>query len=182
MTTTLETPPFDPASLPHGAADQFERLRGIAVTRTGLLDTGSEERFDRITRSAAERFDAPFSFLTLLVDDRQYMKSMVGPVDREGPRDATFCNVTIQSEDGFVIPDTLAHPSFRTNAYVAGPPRVRFYAGMPLRGPGGWFVGSLCILNTRPQDFTDADRRALRRLADLAEFEINSDLAAQVPQ
>ena len=182
MSTTLETPRLDPASLPLGAADQFERLRGFAVTRTGLLDTGSEERFDCITRSAAERFDAPFSFLTLLVDDRQYNKSMVGRIDREIPRDSAFCNVTIQTEDGLIVPDMLDHPSFRTNPYVVGPPHVRFYAGMPLRGPGGWFVGSLCVLNTRPREFTDADRRALRRLADRAELEINNDPAAQVPQ
>ena len=182
MTTTLETSPLDPASLPHGAADQFERLRGIAVTRTGLLDTGSEERFDRITRSAAQRFDVPFAFLTLLVDDRQYVKSMVGRVDREVPREAAFCNVTIRSEDGLVVPDMLDHPSFRTNPFVAGPPHVRFYAGMPLRGPGGWFVGSLCVLNTRPQEFTDADRRALRRLAERAELELNRHPAGQVPQ
>lgn len=38
---------------------------------------------------------------------------------------------------------TLEHPLFSTSSFVVGAPHLRFYAGVPLRGPGGWFVGSL---------------------------------------
>jgi GAF domain-containing protein len=107
---------------------------------------------------------------------------MVGLRGRQMPRVTTFCNVTIQSEDGFIVPDALQHPFFNTIPFVIGPPHIRSYAGQPLRGPGGWVVGSLCVMDTRPQEFTHADRRSLRRLADCAELEINGGLSGQVPQ
>jgi GAF domain-containing protein len=182
MTTTLDPPSPDHAPLTRAATHEFERLRARAVTRTELLGTGSEDRFDRLTRSAAERLDAPIAILTLVDGDRLYAKSIVGLRDRQMPRATTFCNVTIQSEAGFVVPDALQHPFFSTSPFVSGPPHIRSYAGQPLRGPGGWVVGSLCVMNTRPREFTHADRRALRSLADCAELEINRDLLGQVPQ
>lgn len=180
--STLSGTSPNPASLSKRATREFERLRSRAVTRSGLLDTGSEERFDRLTREACRRFDMPLSTLTLIAGERQYIKSMVGQFDREGPREAAFCNVTIQSEEGFVMPDALDHPLFSTSNFVIGPPHIRFYAGVPLRGPGGWFVGSLCVMDTKPRPFTTANLSALRHLAERAELELNSAAVGQVPQ
>lgn len=69
---------------------------------------------------------------------------------------------------------TLEHPLFSTSSFVVGAPHLRFYAGVPLRGPGGWFVGSLCVMDTRPRTFTATNRQLLRRIADKAELELNS--------
>lgn len=182
MLHTLSRTHLTSSALPSGTVPEFEHLRSRAAIRTGLFDTGSEDRFDRITRAAAQRFDTAFSILTLIDDDRMYVKSMVGSLPREVPREVGFCNVTIQSEDGLVISDTLEHPIFSTSEFVTGPPRLRFYAGIPLRGPSGWLVGTLCIMDTQPRAFTAAGLRALRRLADGAELELNSGIPGQVPQ
>lgn len=182
MLSTLSRTHLDSSALASGAVPEFEQLRSRAATRTGLMDTGSEERFDRLTRAAAERFDTAFSILALIDDDRMYVKSMVGPFARTTAREAGFCNITIQSEDGLVVPDMLEHPIFSTNEFVTGQPRIRFYAGIPLRGPSGWLVGSFCILDTQPRAFTAAGLLALRRFADRAELELNSGVPGQVPQ
>ena len=62
-------------------ADRLAALRSLDI-----LDTPAEERFDRITRLAAARFEVPISTVTLIDEDRQWHKSCVGVGGREDPR------------------------------------------------------------------------------------------------
>ncbi|MBG6224275.1 GAF domain-containing protein [Arthrobacter sp. CAN_A2] len=159
-----------PASLTARATER-ERLRSLH--RSNLLDTGDEERFDRLTRYAQIHFATATAIISLIAEDRQYLKSFVGSFPRSIPRNAAFCNVTIRSEDTLVVPDLLEDERFRDSPFVVGPPFIRFYAGVPLRGPGGWFVGSLCILDTEPRQLDQRALLQLRSLADRAELEVN---------
>jgi GAF domain-containing protein len=159
----------------HRHADQErERLRLRSLERSGLLDTGDEERFDRLTRQARALFGVSAASISLVGEHQQYLKSRMGALEQVIPRDAAFCSVTIEGESELIVPDTLAHPRFRSNTYVVRQPLIRFYAGMPLRGPGGWFIGSLCILDTQPRTLSITEVRLLRRLAAEAELEINA--------
>lgn len=156
-----------------GAARAKERHRLLSVVRTGLLDSGDEERFDRLTRAAQQSFGVMTSIISLITDDRQFRKSVVGPLRRNIPREEAFCDATVRSESGVVIPDLRMDARFRDSPFVVGPPFVRFYAGIPLRGPGGWFVGSMCILDTERRFLDLRDCALLRRLAGAAELELN---------
>jgi GAF domain-containing protein len=42
---------------------------------------------------------------------------------------------------------------------------LRFYAGVPLRGPNGFAIGSLCILDTKPREVTSQERELLKMIA-----------------
>jgi GAF domain-containing protein len=42
---------------------------------------------------------------------------------------------------------------------------LRFYAGVPLRGPNGFPVGSLCILDTKPRDMSPQEQDLLKMIA-----------------
>lgn len=156
------------------AAREVERQRLRSLKRSGLLDSGDEERFDRLTRQACAQFSVSTAMISLVDGDRQYLKSFVGSFPRNYRRDASFCNVTIQGEGSVVVPDLSADDRFRDNPLVVGPPFIRFYAGVPLRGPGGWFVGSMCILDTVSRQLDRQELMQLRRLADEAEFQINA--------
>ena len=50
-------------------------------------------------------------------------------------------------------------------AVPAGNPRVRFFAGIPLLGPGGLVLGSLCLVGREPQQPTNAQCSAFTELA-----------------
>jgi hypothetical protein len=55
---------------------------------------------------------------------------IAGGHQRDGTvRSIAFCAHTIQQNNLFVIPDTLADERFRENPLVVGEPWVRFYAG-----------------------------------------------------
>lgn len=49
---------------------------------------------------------------------------------------------------------------------------IRFYAGHPLRAPGGQRVGSLCLAGDRPRDFSPSEQRMLADLASWVEDEL----------
>jgi diguanylate cyclase (GGDEF)-like protein len=55
---------------------------------------------------------------------------------------------------------------------VTGEPNVRFYAGCPLRAPNGEKLGTLCLIDHQPREFSEEDRALLRDLAGMAEREL----------
>jgi DNA-binding response OmpR family regulator len=149
--------------------DETERLR--ALHEYGILDTPSEERFDRITRLARRLLDVPAAMVTLIDSERQWFKSTAGFEVTETPRDLAFCSYAIQQDEMFVVPDALADPRFADNPVVADGPRLRFYAGRPVHIDGRR-VGTLCVVDSRPRQLGEDDKKALDDLAQLVEKEL----------
>ena len=137
-----------------------------------MLDTPPEERFDRYTRIAAGLFDVPIAMVSLIDRDRQWFKSRHGFDVAETPRETAFCAHTILDRAVLQVPDALQDARFADNPVVAGPPRVRFYAGAPLAAPDGSLVGSLCLVDRRPRQLDEQQLTLLRDLADLVEAEL----------
>lgn len=142
-----------------------EAQRQRAVEALGVLDTPPDERVDRVARLAQEMFDVPMVSVTLLDNDRQFRMSEIGLGSREAPRRDAFCDLAIREPDTMVVEDATAVPSLAANPFVAGDPHLRFYAGHPLKAPGGEPVGTLCILDTRPRSLDARQRELLRELA-----------------
>ncbi|MHA7191991.1 GAF domain-containing protein [Arthrobacter sp. MDT2-16] len=154
--------------------DEQEAERLAALDRTHLLDSIPEERFDRYTQQARDHFGVSSSIVALLDDRRMFLKSVIGPIEQNLPREITFCHATIRSAGPLIVTDALEDERFSTNPLVLGEPFIRFYAGYPLRGPGGWIVGTLCVIDQKPRDFSLQDEQFLRHLAGLVEEEINT--------
>lgn len=172
----METPTPNTGQRASGAAAAHEHYRAQAVHRLALLDSGDEERFDRLTRTARNYFGVSSASISLIADDQQYLKSFIGPLHRHLERSIALCNVTIQQDEPLIITDTMSDPRFSTNPLVVAAPFIRFYAGIPLRGPGGWFVGSFCIMDQAARDFSRYDQQKLHALANQAETELNAGL------
>jgi GAF domain-containing protein len=153
--------------------EEQEHERLDAVTRSQLLDTEQEARFDRITKEAKDYFRVSSSIVALIDDRRQFLKSVIGPVQQNMPREISFCNATIRNAGPLIVRDALEDDRFKDNPLVIGEPYIRFYAGYPLRGPGGWTIGTLCVIDQEPREYSMRDGRKLRTLARLVEEEIN---------
>lgn len=161
-------------TIAHVPKDESRRLR--ALLGIGLLDTPAEERFDRITRLAADHFAVPIAAITLIDADRQWCKSGAGVAGQESSRAVSFCaHAILHPEAATVVPDTLEDPRFADYPMVVSPPNVRFYAGHPIKAPAGEPLGTLCLIDVRPRELDD---HQVARLADLAawvEEEIRRD-------
>lgn len=149
-----------------------EQPRIKALRSLNVLDTPPEERFDRLTRLAKRMFNVPIALVSLVDENRQWFKSCVGLDVRETPRDISFCGHAILGNEIFVINDTFKDERFSDNPLVLNEPKIRFYAGCPLRYLDGSMLGTLCIIDTKPRVLNKDDLDALKDLAELAEQEL----------
>lgn len=164
----MEWLPDWPASDP----DEAEFRRCQALYATGLLATGAEERFDRIVREVRDHFGVSSASFALITADSQIIKSVVGPIGQNQPRDIALCATTIQADRTLIITDASTDPRWFTHPLVVDTPGIRFYAGHPITTADGWRIGSLCLIDDTPRAFTAADREALRRYALQAQTEV----------
>jgi type II secretory ATPase GspE/PulE/Tfp pilus assembly ATPase PilB-like protein/DNA-binding NarL/FixJ family response regulator len=153
--------------------DEAERL--IEFRLSAAIDAKPEERWDKITRMAQRVFNVPFAGISFVEGDRQWFKSRQGLAVPDAPRDLSFCGHAITSQDVLVVEDTVLDPRFAQNPIVLDDPHIRFYAGQPVKGPGGHNVGTLCIMDKVPREFSDEDEETLRDLGEMVEKEFRTD-------
>jgi two-component sensor histidine kinase len=164
--------------LPPMPINEPRRLEGLR--RYAILDTPEEAAYDLMTRLACRLLDAPISLVSLLDESRQWFKSRHGLNVGWTSRDISFCSYTILQDDVMVVPDALEDDRFAANPLVTKGPRIRFYAGMPLKTFDDLPLGTLCVLDTEPKhDFDEDKKESLRDLAALIMHEIEASYAAK---
>lgn len=151
-----------------------EKLRLEKLRALKILDSAPEERFDRLTRMAKRMFGVDISVLSLIDDGRQWFKSKASEMDLpdETPREISFCGHAILGNEVFVVEDTHDDHRFKDNPLVTDNPKIRFYAGYPLKVNNGSALGTLCIIDTEPREFEPEDLQLLKDLGVMAEQEI----------
>lgn len=159
-----ESPPY-PVS-----KDEASRLK--ALLTSGLIDTATEQRFDRIVRLASQITASPIALISLLTSTRQWFKARVGLEAQETPREWAFCSYTILGAAPFIVEDASRDPRFHNNPLVQREPCIRFYAGVPVRVTGGQALGTLCVIDREPRKLRSAELNGLLDLAQIASQEL----------
>ena len=153
------------------ALDQ-EAARLEALRSCGILDTPDDESFNRLTRLASILTGLPIAAISLIDEERQWLKSQVGLGEGNGqqtPRSLSFCTHALAGDKPLVVHDALADRRFADNPLVRGEPHIRFYAGMPLVTSEGQRIGSFCIMDRRPHAaLKEQHRRILMDFAAVA--------------
>ena len=142
-----------------------ERARQTALDALGVVDSGIDERVDRIARMARDLLGASGASVTFLDHDRQWIKSAVSMSPNDMARADSFCDTTISQPRLFVVEDAARDEAFSGHPWVVGEDHVRFYAGYPLEAPEGARVGALCVVDTKPRQFSRTEAALLRELA-----------------
>ncbi len=139
----------------------------------GLLDSEPQAAFDAVVDMAKRSFDVPIALISLVDADRQWFLARSGLDATQTGRAESFCGHAIHAPDAtFVVVDAANDERFHDNPLVTGEPRVRFYAGRPIRGPAGHALGTVCIIDHEPRSWNDDDDAVLRGLARWAEAEV----------
>ncbi|AUC83673.1 GAF domain-containing sensor histidine kinase [Lacinutrix sp. Bg11-31] len=139
--------------------NEIERQR--AVESYNLLDSFPEDSYDNITEIICYIAKAPISLITLLDNDRNYIKSNCGFPLNESPRNISFCGHAIQSEDEImIVEDARKEKRFHDNPLVKNHNAI-FYAGVPLVNPKGYKLGTLCVYDHEPRQLDEAQKKAL---------------------
>jgi PAS domain S-box-containing protein len=145
--------------------EDVEVRRQAAMAGYAILDTPAEAEFDDIVKVASEVCGMPVSLISLLDGDRQWFKAETGFSRDETPLSQSICAHAVRQDDVFEIEDLTRDPRTSDNPLVTDGPRVRFYAGAPLRTPDGLALGALCVLDTKPNKLTPSQAFVLRTLA-----------------
>ncbi|RZM29771.1 MAG: PAS domain S-box protein [Pedobacter sp.] len=144
-------------------ANEQGRLR--ALQNYDILDSLSEEEFDRLTELASLICDTPISLVSLIDSDRQWFKSKKGLTISETQRNLAFCNYPVMDNAFLEVEDATKDARFQKNELVTGDLHIRFYAGYPLTDAAGFTLGTLCVIDTKPRVLTTTQKRALELLA-----------------
>jgi GAF domain-containing protein len=152
-----------------------ELQRVNTLNQLDIINGKSEERFDRITRVLAALFDVPVAMVNLILPDTHLNKACFGTAPGfETSRDESFCAHTILTNEPLVIEDTLTDDRFKDFPSVKSGPKIRAYAGVPLRAIDGTHPGALCMMDTSPRKFSKSDIDLLIDMTNWADIELNS--------
>jgi PAS domain S-box-containing protein len=155
------------AALPANEEARLEALRDLEI-----LDTPPEPEFDDLALIASQICGTPISAISLIDRHRQWFKASVGFQTRETSRDLAFCAHAILQRGLFIVPDAMEDPRFSTNPLVTTDPKIRFYAGAPLRTADGHALGTICVLDRTPRQLTEEQENALRALSHQVETQL----------
>jgi PAS domain S-box-containing protein len=152
-------------------------LRNLA-----LLDTPAEHAFDRLTRLAATILHVPMALVSLVDAERQFFKSCIGLPEpwasqRETPLSHSFCRHAVESAEPLIIADAREHPLVRDNQGIHELDMIA-YAGIPLITSDRYVLGSFCVTDNAPREWTAAEVEILQDLAAsvMTEIELRGEI------
>lgn len=153
---------------------ETERLRLLAESQ--LLDSASEETFDRFTKVASLILNAPVSLVSLVDRDRQYFKSyhgLPGPwaAQHETPLSHSFCQYVVASHQPLIVEDARKKEYLKCNPAI---PElgVIAYLGFPLVIEEQ-VLGSFCVIDHKPRAWSEQEIHIVGELAHFVATEIS---------
>ncbi len=152
--------------IPNNETERLQALRSLHI-----MDTQSEERFDRITRVIQNLFNVPIASVSFIDQEREWYKSKYGLELTETPREISFGAHVILQEDIMIVKDALSDVRFKDNPLVHGELDIRYYLGCPLKIKEQFNVGTLCLMDHKSQRFSDVDLEIIKELAATIETE-----------
>jgi signal transduction histidine kinase len=160
------------------------RLRSLA--ETGLLETPGAESLDRYARITARALRAPVSLVSLVSESRQVFAGAHGLQPpwrhrRETPLSHSFCQHVVMQRSPLVVDDARNDPRVCDNLAIRDL-NVAAYAGVPLCDPEGKVLGSLCVIDDRPREWTPEELELLHLIADEVAEEIELTRRAELAE
>ncbi len=151
-----------------------ERLK--ALQNTGLMDSPTEQAFDRLANLAARILKVPLTIVSFVSDKKQFFKAAYGlpaPYDtlREVPIDGSICRYTLLGEpiisnDASLDPLLKFHPATK-------PWGIGAFIALPLISDEGHSLGAFCAVESHPRVWTEDDIEVMRELTASIMTEIN---------
>ncbi|WP_110603233.1 sensor domain-containing phosphodiesterase [Salinicola lusitanus] len=145
-----------------------ERQKLAMLEAQRLAQLGPDRSLDNITRLVTQLLGVPTSLVTLIGEERQWIKAKHNFPVSETPANLAICQRTIERNALTVIEDTTLDEEYRNNPLVFAEPRIRFYAGAPVFSSEGQAIGCVCAIDYQPRSLSEHERGILVTLAELA--------------
>jgi signal transduction histidine kinase len=156
-----------------------------ALRKIALLDTPTEEAFDRLTRLAVIFVNAPIGLVSLVDADRQFFKSSIGLPEpwctsRVIPLSHSICQYNRVANQPLLIEDARVHPFFKDNPAIPDL-NVIAYLGFPLVTSDGYVLGSFCVIDSKPRRWKKKQVAVIQDLtaAVITEIQLRTEISAR---
>ena len=172
--TSGKTPSRPAASASPDPDAEARRLLLIDELRLEAPDMAS--LFGPFVDRVAAHVGVPMCLLSIIDRTRQYWSAGCGiPLPLQsahgGARQDAFCTHAVEARSPLIVQDAAENPVFADNVLVRTQ-SLRFYAGVPVFTITGEAVGTLCVLDFRPRDFSHSDLKLLFLMARRASAEV----------
>jgi two-component system sensor histidine kinase VicK len=135
--------------------DDLQRIHSLKKYK--ILESGCEAVFDRVAKLATQIFKVPISLISFVAEEEVFFKANIGLEQyKKLPTSSCPCSVTILSKQVTI-----------SNNCQIGSNRISFYAGAPIVCPEGIVIGTMCIMDHKPRNFSIKDQQTLQELAQL---------------
>ncbi len=143
-----------------------------------LLAEAEDQVLQAIVEEAGRDLSAPIALVNLVLEEIQFFKAHYGlPPDlaaaRATERDVSFCQFVVRDGEPFEV--TNAEQDARVPQHLVTHYGIRAYLGIPVLA-NDEIVGSLCVIDTKPREFSAEERQILKNLAGLVNARL-ADLA-----
>lgn len=158
-------------------------VRIAVLQATGLLQREADATLDSFARLAAALLQTPEAYVTLVAGEAQLSPGAAVELDSASPPGRTLglqesiCQFQVVTGEPLIIDDTRKDPLSQRKAAVRDGSMLA-YAGVPLMTRGGHVLGSLCVVDQRPRQWTPKQVELLGELARLVISDIEHRLAA----
>jgi len=149
--------------LPSNEAARLEKLLDYQI-----LDTQSEDTFDKIALIASQIFDTPTAFISFVDADRVYIKSNLSQLPyTEVERSQSLSSLVILTDEVTVFHDTHEVQYLIDKKFIALDGGMRFFSAAPLKSPEGYNVGCICVGDSVPREIRPEQLDMLKTLASI---------------
>jgi hypothetical protein len=171
-TSPGEAPPVRPDT----EQAQIAALHDLGLTTPRAL------QFDEVSKKVAQAFDAPIALVSLVDEVHRPQPGALeahqdSQATQQASREDSLDAHVVAANEVLVSEDVTKDTRFDDDPLVLEK-GIRFYAGAPLRTSSGLVVGCLCVIDTRPREFPEADRRRLQDMADALMIQVEDRVTA----
>jgi GAF domain-containing protein len=143
------------------APERLSRFRGEVVS------PNPDVILEECVREASRQLEAPIALVSFVMGHVQYFRAALGlppelDLSRATARCHSYCQFVVMSEKPLAISDIFTRPELpQTIARTYG---IHAYLGVPVFCQGQ-LLGTLCVVDARVRDWTDAETSRLTALA-----------------
>uniref|UniRef100_K3W8F4 GAF domain-containing protein n=1 Tax=Globisporangium ultimum (strain ATCC 200006 / CBS 805.95 / DAOM BR144) TaxID=431595 RepID=K3W8F4_GLOUD len=146
-----------------------ESNKGVPKFPRPLKDLKDLPELKLICSIASQELQCSVGLVSVIDSDSMHVLAATdGFTATEFPREQVFCSHTIMSNEPLLIPHPEADINYSRLDVVQGDAGLRFYFGVPLEARDGTVIGTVCCLDAKPRDVTQAQFATVTKLAKTA--------------
>eukprot|EP00208_Stichococcus_sp_RCC1054_P003857 CAMPEP_0206143306 /NCGR_PEP_ID=MMETSP1473-20131121/20046_1 /ASSEMBLY_ACC=CAM_ASM_001109 /TAXON_ID=1461547 /ORGANISM="Stichococcus sp, Strain RCC1054" /LENGTH=721 /DNA_ID=CAMNT_0053538645 /DNA_START=222 /DNA_END=2387 /DNA_ORIENTATION=+ len=161
-------------------APRHEKLRED-LRQSEVLPEPPKPQVGHILTLIAQVFHLEVVIMTLCAEKRVYIRNATGFAAWEHPFpwETCDCGASAPANQVQIIEDvSLDNRMVASTAAKAGSTRLRFFAGLPLKGSSGHKLGDLMLVDAQPRRITAEKKAILANMAELVVRELEKDAVA----